>query len=121
MLTKSQLSTLLHSISGLNVGEGEHFFASAGSYPKVAYWETVWTDDMASGDDYEVIVTYQISFASLRPRDPALLSLKDKLNAAGEHPTMYHEYVAATDSPGYFHTYMSIDLLEELEVPDGGS
>ena len=121
IMTKDQLSSLLHELD-IPVGEGEHFLESKGSYPKVAYWEYVWTDDMASGDDYQVIVTYQVSFASTKRRDPVLVELKKKLNDAGLHPTFYHEYVRAengSNGPGYFHSYFSLEVLEDLEVPDG--
>lgn len=119
-MTKTELSTLLHQL-GIPVGEGEHFLESKGQYPKVAYWEYVWEDDMASGDDYEQIITYQISFVSTRRRDPALLELKRLLNSEGLHPVIYHEYVKAEGSsngPGYYHSYLSLQVLERITEDD---
>ena len=121
-MKKEELSSLLNSLN-IPVGEGEHFLLSKGQYPKVAYWEYVWEDDMASGDDYEELVTYQVSFASKSRRDPALLRLKRLLNDEyGLHPTIYHEYVRAdsgSNGPGYFHSYFSLQVYEALEAGDG--
>lgn len=114
-MSKTELSIILHQLD-IPVGEGEQFLDSADKMPKVAYWEYLWTDDMASGDDYDEVVTYQVSFVSYRPRDPALLMLKQLLNDAGLHPVIYHEYVKAERSPGYFHSYFSVDIEESLEA-----
>lgn len=121
-MTKNELSSLLNRLN-IPVGEGEHFLEAKGQYPKVAYWEYVWEDDMASGDDYEELVTYQVSFVSKRRRDPALVTLKRLLNDEfGLHPVIYHEYVRADSSsngPGYFHSYFSLQVYEALEAQDG--
>ena len=71
MITKTELSIILHGIFGASVGEGEDFLDKAGTFPKCAYFEISWTDDMASGDSYEELVTYQISVEYRKPRDPA--------------------------------------------------
>lgn len=113
-MTKLELSRLLHSLQ-IPVGEGEHFMDSADQMPKVAYWEYLWNDNMASGDDYEVVVTYQISFMSARPRDPKLLALKRELNDIGIHPDIYHEYVKSNKTPGYHHSYFSVDVEEDID------
>ena len=113
-MTKLELSRILHSLQ-IPVGEGEHFMESSERMPKVAYWEYLWNDNMASGDDYEVVVTYQISFMSTRPRDQKLLALKSALNDAGIHPDIYHEYVKGDKSPGFYHSYCSVDVEEEID------
>ena len=113
MTTKAELSTVLHSI-GIPVGEGEQFLDSKDAMPKIAYWEYVWEDDMASGDDYDMIVTYQVSFVSARPRDPKLIALKNALNSAGIHPVMFHEYYKAENQPGQWHSYFNIEVAESL-------
>ena len=112
-MTKAELSELLHGI-GVPVGEGEHFLDSSTEFPKIAYWEYLWSDDMASGDDYEELVTYQVSFVSRRPRDPKLIQLKRRLNNIGIHPDINHEYVKAENGPGEYHSYMQIDVAEVL-------
>lgn len=114
MITKTELSALLHGIQGLNVGEGENFLDQKGSFPRCAYFEIAWEDDMASGDAYNETVTYQISFEARTPRNAALLALKAALNAAGLHPSIYHERVSSKDSPAYWHSYMSITCREDL-------
>lgn len=113
MISKAELSALLHTLD-IPVGEGEQFIDSKDAMPKVAYWEYIWDDVMASGDDYEEIVTYQISFVAKRPRDPKLVELKRTLNNAGIHAMMYHEYVKAQTAPGYYHTYFNIDVSEVI-------
>ena len=50
MITKTELSALLHGIEGLNVGEGEGFLDQKGRFPRCAYFEIAWDDDTASGD-----------------------------------------------------------------------
>ena len=74
-------------------------------------------DEKASGEAYETVVTYQISFASRNARNEKLLALKKALNDAGLHPVFYHEYVKAQNGPGYHHTYCSVDVTETL--PEG--
>lgn len=115
MMTKAQLSTLLHSLN-IPVGEGEHFLDSEANMPKVAYWERIWNDAMASGDDYDTIVNYQISMFSRRPRDPSLIALKTALNEAGIHPEFYIEYVKSEKGPGYYHTACTVDVEEDINV-----
>ena len=113
MITKAELSELLHSLN-IPVGEGEQFLLEKGNYPKVTYWEILWTDVMASGDDYEEIVTYQVSFASQSPRDKKLRELKRLLNERGLHPTISHEPVTEPTGAKYRHSYFSIDVVEAI-------
>lgn len=112
-MTKSELSTMLHTLS-IPIGEGEQFLDSNNKYPKIAYWEILWDDSMASGDDYDTIVTYQISFVSRVPRDPKLVLLKQTMNNIGLHPSISHEYVKASDAPGEFHSYFSLQVTEAI-------
>lgn len=113
-MTKRELSTILHTI-GIPIGEGEHYMESADAMPKLAYWEYVWSDVMASGDDYDTVVTYQLSFLSRKPRDPKLIALKNALNDAGIHPDFFLEYVKGDKSPGYYHAYTSVEIEEKLD------
>ena len=115
-MTKDELSKILHSIKeAAFVAEGEPAIEQKGGYPRIVYWETVWTDHNASGDDYETTVTYQVSLCDRKPRGRALIALKKALNAAGLHPVFYHEHVVPTDSPQYFHSYCAIDVEEDLD------
>lgn len=112
-MTKSELSKLLHKLN-IPIGEGESYLDSKDKLPKVAYWECLWHDGMASGDDYTTYVTYQVSLVSSRPRDAALLDLKKLFNEAGIHPDINIEYVKADNSPGQYHAYMAIEVTEDL-------
>ena len=118
MITKTELSGILHDIFGQSVGEGEDFLDRAGTFPKCAYFEISWTDDMASGDSYEELVTYQISVEYRKPRDPALLALKKALNERSLHPDFYHEKVSPAKGPSHFHSYCSITCKEVLTDAD---
>lgn len=113
-LTKAQLVDILASLD-IPAREGEEYLEDLKVFPKLAYWEYVWSDSMASGDDYETVVTYQISFASRTARHAKLLELKSALNEAGIYPTIYHEYVKGTNSAGWHHSYFNIDVTESLE------
>lgn len=112
-MTKLKLSELLHQ-TGAAVGEGEQFLIDGDTFPKIAYFEISWDDVMASGDGYEEQVTYQISVASKRPRDPALVNLKRQLNDAGLHPQINHEYVNGDKGPSYYHSYFSVTVEERV-------
>ena len=113
-LTKSELISILESV-GIPAREGEQYLEDLKVFPKIAYWEYYWEDSMASGDDYETIVTYQVSFASRTPRHEKLLELKEALNAAGIHPAISHEYTKASNSPGWYHSYFAVEITENLE------
>lgn len=114
-MNKQELSKLLHSVEGVNyISESEAAIEAKGEYPRIVYWETVWTDHNASGDDYETTVTYQISYCDRKPHSKGLLNLKKALNEAGLHPVIYHEHVVPTDNPSYFHSYCAVDVDEDL-------
>ncbi len=118
-LTKKEFSQMIHE-AGVPVGEGENYLDDEKTYPKIAYWEYVWTDQMASGSEYETVIRYQVSYASRRGRDDGLKKLKKALNSRGLHPQLYHEYVKGDSSPGYHHWYCAVDVLEDpLEGFDG--
>ena len=112
-MTKKELSKILHQLNGVSIAEGEEFLEKSGTYPKVVYWDYVWTDTMASGDGYQTVVTYQISFLSRIPRDPELLHLKKLLNNAGIHPVIYTEYTPGQNHAGEYHSYFSIEVVED--------
>jgi hypothetical protein len=114
VITKNELSEILHGVFGTSVGEGEDFLDKAGVFPKCAYFEISWNDEMASGESYEELVTYQISVEYRKPRDPALLALKKALNERSLHPDFYHEKVSPSKGPSHFHSYCSITCKEVL-------
>ena len=110
MITKEELSNILHN-SAQYVNEGVVSFANQNHLPSICYWEYLWHDAMASGDQYETVVTYQISMLSKTPRPSALFALKKNLNAAGLHPDINHEYDVESK---LWHFYLAVDVLEEI-------
>ena len=78
---------------------------------RLHYWDYYWEDNMASGEDYSTIVTYQISVTANKPRHPKLMELKKKLNDRGLHPCIQHEYNA---DKRRVHSFFALDVLENL-------
>ena len=97
-MTQKELSEILHD-SGCPVNEGVSSLKNEKVFPRM------WEDTMASGDDYENEITWQISFYARKPRDPKLIALKNRLNELGYHPTIAHEYVT---EDRVWHSYFSI-------------
>jgi len=79
---------------------------------RVYYFEYIWADEVASGDNYVTNVTYQVSFVADKPRHEKLLELKRKLNDAGIFPQIQHEYLPEKRQ---VHSFFSVEVLEELE------
>jgi hypothetical protein len=117
-MTKKELIDLIESV-GVTARENELYLEDLKAWPKIAYWEYIIEDVMASGDDYETVVTYQVSFASRTARPAELLKLKKAFNAAGYHPVIYHETLNATNGPMWHHYYFRVEITEDLEDGDG--
>lgn len=116
-MTKTELVELINS-TGITARENELYLEDLKTFPKIAYWEYIIEDVMASGDDYETVVTYQVSFASRTARPAELLTLKRAFNAAGYHPIIYHETLPATNGPAWHHYYFNVEIEEKMD--DGG-
>ena len=97
-MTKTELVELINS-TGITARENELYLEDLKTFPKIAYWEYIIEDVMASGDDYETVVTYQVSFASRTARPAELLTLKRAFNAASCPPVIYHETLPSTTGP----------------------
>ena len=80
---------------------------------RIHYWDYNWEDNMASGQDYNTIVTYQVSVVAEKPRHPKLLELKKILNDVGYHPSIQHEYLPENRR---VHSFFSLDVLENIGV-----
>ena len=50
-MTQKELSEILHDI-GCPVNEGVSSLKNEKVFPRIDYWEIMWEDAMASGDDY---------------------------------------------------------------------
>ena len=117
-MTKTELVELINS-TGITARENEMYLEDLKTFPKIAYWEYIIEDVMASGDDYETVVTYQVSFASRTARPAELLTLKRAFNAAGYHPMIFHETVKATNGPAWHHYYFNVEIEEEMDDGSG--
>lgn len=78
---------------------------------RIHYWDYNWEDNMASGQDYNTIVTYQVSVIADKPRHPKLLELKKILNKAGYHPSIQHEYLTEQRR---VHSFFLMNVLENI-------
>ena len=82
---------------------------------RIHYWDYNWEDNMASGQEYNTIVTYQVSIIADKPRHSKLLELKRILNKAGYHPSIQHEHLIEKRR---VHSFFSIDVLENIGEED---
>lgn len=113
-MSKEELSELLHSL-GIPVNEGITSDVNMNKYPRIVYWPFVEQDEMASGGEYQNIVTYQISFYARTPQHEKYRELRNRLREMGLHPTFYHEYVE--EDPVFaktWHTYFALDVVEDV-------
>lgn len=109
-MKKSELVEILNSV-GVPVDEGESKIANAKTYPRIVYWDYIWQDIMASGNEFTTVETYQISFFSKKPRSNELLKLREKLREKEIHPMFTHEFVKEENmDSGVYHTYFSVDI-----------
>ena len=109
-MTKSELDTLLRSVGINSVIEGEGTDGS--EFPRINYWEYVWSPISSSGNAYEYEVTYQISFFSKTPRDSKLIDLIKAFASSGVIITVQHELV--TSPTRMIHSFFSVDVSEKL-------
>lgn len=82
---------------------------------RIHLWEYNWEDNLASGQDYNTIVTYQTSVIASKPRHSKLLELKNKLNDKGYYPSIQHEYLPEKRR---VHSFFSIEILENIGVKE---
>lgn len=106
-MTKAELVEILKE-SCNTVNEGITSNKNENTYPRAVYWDYVWEDVLASGEEYAEVETYQVSFYSLTPRHPELLALRDNFRKAGIHPTIYHEY---NEEKKVWHSYFAVEVV----------
>lgn len=112
-MKKSEMVKVLTDL-GIPVNEGESSVSNYNKYPRIAFWEYIWEDKLASGENYEEIDTYQVSFFSKTPRHEKLLELRNKLRNLGYHPTIYHEYVEENGKDRkYYHSYFRLEVIAD--------
>ena len=110
-MTKQELSEMLHA-TGCPVNEGISDLDNGKKFPRIDYWEIAWDDVMASGDNYEDKITWQVSFYSRTPRNEKLIMLRDMMRKKGLHPTILHEFI--TDDK-IWHYKNAGFLLEKIK------
>ena len=114
-MTKKELSEILHS-TGIPVNEGISSDVNTNKYPRIVYWPYYEQDEMASGESYQNIVTYQISFYARTPQHEKYKELRKKLRELGLHPAFQHEYVEKDEVfAKTWHTYFALDVVEEID------
>ena len=109
-MNKKEFVELLESLD-INCNEGIQNMKNHDKLPRVVYFEYVWEPVGASGREYDTLVTYQVSFFSLIPRDSKLILLKNKLNDKNIMPLINHEYIEDTRE---FHSYFKVEVLEHV-------
>lgn len=109
-MKKEEFERILKRLK-IEANEGITFLEKNDMFPRIVYFEYLWDDITSSGSSYDSIVTYQVSFKSLIPRDPKLIELKRELNKLGYHPQFSHEYIKDTRE---WHSYFSLDVLEDV-------
>lgn len=117
-MTKTELVDLIEGV-GVTARENELYLEDMKAFPKIAYWEYIIEDVMASGGGYEMVVTYQVSFASRTARPAELMKLKKAFNDAGYHPVIYHETLNAVNGPAWHHYYFRMEITEEMDDGSG--
>ena len=110
LLTKETLITILKSI-GIPVNEGISSDPNSKIFPRMVFWEFIWTPQIASGNEYNTIVTYQISLYARTPRNNAIIRLKKELAEYSLNPIINHEFI---EDEKYFHSYLAVDVLEDI-------
>ena len=114
-MTKKELSEILHS-TGIPVNEGISSDVNTNKYPRIVYWPYYEQDEAASGEGYQNIVTYQISFYARTPQHEKYKELRKKLRELGLHPAFQHEYVEKDEVfAKTWHTYFALDVVEEID------
>ena len=115
IISKAELSKMLHELN-IAVNEGTASDKNKNIFPRLIYWPYVEEDVVASGEGYQNLSTYQISFFARTPQHEKYKELRRKLREKGFHPKFYHEYVEIdTLFEKTWHTYFSIEVLEEIE------
>ena len=110
-MNKQKLEEVLKKL-GIPVNEGIQNDKDANVYPRIVFWEYGWDPIMASDQEYNTKVTYQISFFSKKPRDEKLLELRKELAKEKVFPYIEHEYI---QKEKYFHSFFPIEVVENIE------
>lgn len=109
-MTKQELIELLQSLN-VPIKEGTPSDNVTENEIRICFWDYYWEDQTASGQDYNTVVTYQISVIANKPRHSKLIELKHLLNNIGLFPAIQHEYDPETRR---WHSFFAIEVLENV-------
>ena len=109
-MTKEELVSILQSLE-ISCNEGIQNMNNNSKLPRIVYFEYIWEPISSSGKEYKTLVTYQISFFSLNPRDQKLIQLKNKLIEHDIKPLITHEFLENTRE---FHSYFKLEVVENV-------
>lgn len=111
LMSKEELVKLLEELQ-VPLSEGPPKDDEVEDDERINFWDYNWKDLMASGENYNTIVTYQVSIVANQPRSKTLLKTKKKLNNKGYYPEIQHEHLIEKRR---VHSFFSIDVLENIE------
>lgn len=110
-MNKQRLVEILNSLD-IPVNEGIQNDNAIGKFPRIVFWEYNWESILASDEEYDTTVTYQVSFFSNVPRDKKLIELRNKLKEEKIFQNIQHEYIQEEQ---YFHSFFSVEVVETIE------
>lgn len=112
-MTKDNFIELLKELN-VPISEGEQDDANKSNiFPRILFFDYLWSFNVSSSEIYDSLVTYQISFFSRVPRDEKIINLiKKLLNKKCLTSTIKKEYVEANG--GFWHYYFEIELEENV-------
>ena len=111
-MTKKELVEIFQKLD-ISYAEGIQHIDDNNQSERIVFWDYVWESLIASGQEYNTLVTYQISFFALDSRNYKLIGLRKALEKLNLHPTIYHEYNKETRE---FHSYFSLEIMENIDV-----
>lgn len=109
-MKKEELTSLFDKLN-IPYKEGIQYMDDNNDYPQIVFFDYRWEDIISSGSKYDTLVSYQVSFRSMKPRDPKLIELKKLLNKKDKHPIISHEYI---EEKREWHSYFSVEVLEDV-------
>lgn len=78
---------------------------------RICFWDYAWEPLVASGEEYNTKVTYQVSVISEVPRCEEIIMLKKELDKEDLHPIIQHEKDLKTRR---WHSYFAVEVLEKI-------
>lgn len=109
-MTKLELEELLKSLK-VPVNECTPEDINVEAPVRICFWEIAWDPLVASAQEYNTKVTYQVSVIAEKPRCKEIIELKHKLDKLDIHPIIQHEKDIKTRR---WHSFFAIEVLENI-------